>query len=213
VLCGINGERMTDTKREESEEMVDILAQELYATSKRCFTPVYPWVFVRVLPKEQITAGGIVLPMHDQNKTVHEGIVLAIWKPVEHVATELNKDGVDWRSSQTRDYRRRPVQSDLKAGDHVLFQHWAGIPVEGFSEKRYRVVKDLDWRPDGEGGIFATVEYMEGAKRAVTRLHTILSEANSDDAEAGGIEDLVTRINSEFMLVERGGYSVTLSGR
>lgn len=201
-------------ERYETEDKLNALAQELYRTSDRCFTPQYPWVFVRVLPKEQVTDSGIVLPMLDQNKTVHEGIVLATWGPVEAVPMPRRDEGAeqDWRAGKSTRYHGEHKESALTPGDHVLFHFYAGAPIEGFSDKRYRVIKECDWKQGEEGGIFGKVNHPARELRIQAQLERIIRESCEQKTEFIRAA-LYRKLREHFLLVERGGYSVTLSGR
>jgi co-chaperonin GroES (HSP10) len=176
------------------EVQVNQLMAELYGRNRK-LTPMYPWVFVRTLPKEQ-KIGSIYTPDSGQNKTVHEGIVLAVWKPFEQRKIVGGKEVAV------------PMASNLHPGDHVLFAHWAGLPVVGYSAKNYRIVKEEGWTADKEGGIFATVEYNDS--RPAAKLEQLLERVLSDWFET---EEIVEEIEKQFLLVDRDGHSVTLSGR
>lgn len=172
---------------EAREELIDSLAVRQYAEHNRAFTPLYPWVFVRVLPKEQTTRSGLILPSTDQNKTIHEGIVLGTWKP--------------------RYVKGNQILSSFAPGDHVLFPHWSGLPIEGFSAKHYRVVRELDWKENEQGGIFARVEYAEESTRPGQMIKDLILDWE------GSPLDLARAIEQRFLLVDREAQSVTLSGR
>src|SRR5579864_7112812 len=81
------------------EEQVQALTEMLYAAHSRRFVPRFPWVFVRVISKEQVYKGVIHLPASEQNKVNHEGIVLATWKPFD---------------------KRTTVITDLRLEDHIV---------------------------------------------------------------------------------------------
>jgi co-chaperonin GroES (HSP10) len=148
---------------------------------------MYPWVFVRVLPREQVRKSGIILPDIDQNKTVLEGIVLSTW--AEHELPNGTK-----------------VRSECALGDHVLFPHWTGLPIIGFKDKHYRIVREVNWAAD-QGGIFAKVEY--GQKQMLeTELKAVLKSSEGETYE-GLIEKLMER----FIFIDVKQQSVTLSGR
>jgi hypothetical protein len=167
------------------EAELDELAQRLYQQGGRTFTPLYPWVFVRVLPKRQ-QIGAVWTPDHEQNKTIHEGIVLRTWRP----------------------HRRggREIASLLVAGEHVLFPHWCGLPVPGYSDVEYRVVKDGDWTLDTDGGIFAVVEAGPDTVREELKLMLLQGQ----DLFASELADHILR---KFLVMARDASSVTLSGR
>lgn len=214
--------------RLEDEEKLNALAQSLYETRTETFRPMFPWVFVRVLPREQITEGGIILPQHEQNKTIHEGIVLATWAPVAALPKKRKEgDGTDWRCSVSTHYSSihghkadGHLESDLEAGDHVLFPFSAGMPIAGFSDTRYRIVKEMNWtKAEDGGGIFARVLHRAAEQRIADQLvKSVKAELEVfDDAGCDTVTTAVTRLSrrilNDFVLVERGGYSVTLSGR
>jgi co-chaperonin GroES (HSP10) len=178
---------------ESMEDQVKVLTEMLHAAHTRRFTPKYPWVFVRVVKKEQNYKGVVVLPDSDQNKINHEGIVLATW-------------GSIIRYNGCLAYK---IDSELKPGDRVLFPHWAGLPVVGFKDVHYRIVKETHWTSSQEGGIFATVEYPGREDSPSEKLRKIVGNV----ANPFRIDELVTAIEQQFLLVDRDEQSVTLSGR
>jgi co-chaperonin GroES (HSP10) len=174
----------------EKEALMDRIAQDLYRAN-RMFTPMFPWVFVRVLSKEQVTAAGVIMPQKN-SKPIHEGIVLATWE--KHTAVQR---GVLVER-----------ESSLHQGSHVLFPHWAGLPIVGYSEERYRVVREVEWSPDKEGGIFATVDYNDDT------VQDKLSQLIKHETERAGSEEAAAlAIMQQFLLLDRDQRSVTLSGR
>ena len=130
-------------------EQIDELTQELYKCHQH-FVPMYPWVLVMLCTKEQ-EYHGIILP-ENQNKIVHEGIVLSTWQQKIFERGHVTVDGI-------RRTRCEVEQSELSFGDHVLFQHYAGKPVPGFDRDRFRIVKEKNWSFTDDGGIFAYVRY------------------------------------------------------
>lgn len=139
------------TKVERLEKQLAELAQEIYELGERRIEPTWPWVLVRLAPKEQIR-NGIVLPdsygSQSQNKPLFEGIVLATWKP--HFSkwrkpNEAYEDHLVWR------------ESEFEVGDRVLFPSFAGLPVNFLDETNYRLVRE--WTFDELGGVFGKVSY------------------------------------------------------
>src|SRR5262245_13517020 len=113
------------------DQLHHVIAQATEKLSqRRSFAPAYPWVFVYVLQREHKPLGRIILP-HDKNKPMHEGVVLATWRP----RIKMSKAG-----------KEIEVRSELCPGDHVLFHHWAGQPVADFDEKKFRIVREADWK-------------------------------------------------------------------
>jgi hypothetical protein len=201
----------------ELESEVNELAQFLYENSNRMFVPMFPWIFLRVLSKAQ-KVGQLFVPSA-QNKTVHEGIVLATWRPFNEEITKRDAEGRTF----TRVVQRA---SDLKPGDHVLIPHWAGLPIDGFSAQHYRVVKEQEWSKDKDGGVFGVVEYDEPNTRPISLLREMLGDFLSGvydepdclrGAEGSDLTKemslLAAKIEERFLLIDRDQASLTLSGR
>lgn len=188
---------------EELESEINADAQVLFQ-QQRMFRPLWPWVFVYVLPREQ-QVGSILIPEHEQNKTVHEGIVLATWRPGArtvrwtkgcHVVCEECKH---WTPVVQGDME----MSELKMGDHVLFPHWSGVPVSGYDTGRYRCVREI-----GEGCIQGVIEYAD--ESVIDKLAEELWDLDDDNHTS---RDVAVKLSERFILVDRKASSVTLSGR
>lgn len=208
------------------EKEIDALMQRLHDERSRQWRPMFPWVLVRVCKKSQTTDSGIFLPGHIQNKTHHEGIVLSTWKPIQVAKRDKMKLIIGGGHN-----RRHPVKmntpdgefysSYLKPGDHVLFQHFAGLPVSGMSDDRYRIVKEEEWSAAQEGGIYATIEYKEKTLRPVEKLKEVLTHPSLNFIEMGihqpsdseEMTKVIKAIEHQFILVDRDVESVTISGR
>jgi co-chaperonin GroES (HSP10) len=183
----------------ERDELIDRLCTEQYE-AHRGFIPRYPWVFVRILQKEQ-KIGRIITPGNVQNKPVHEAIVLRVWPSFLQTKKVNGKTVTEFR------------ESELELGDHILIPHWAGLPVRGFVEQHYRIVKEFDWSPGSDGGVFGMVEYDEPEHKPVEKLKALLSTAVNDLNLDSRLDDLVAEIEEHFLLVDRDARSLTISGR
>lgn len=190
------------------EEFQTALTQELYKEANRSFRPLYPWVLVRVLEKENVTKSGIILPAIDQSKVINEGIVIATWRPFTKEIGKLDANG----NKFTRTIEKR---SSMVIGEHVIYPHWAGMPIHGFSDKLYRVVREEDWEESKQGGIFGKVDYEDGDD---TTPHNVLYQLLHDFLLEGGpvasdeeVAMLVVKLEHRFLLVDRQRKSVTLS--
>lgn len=115
------------------EKQLIRLAQEIYQKGERRIKPRPDWILVRVLPKGQRTAGGILLPQ-TQNKVLYEGIVLETWEPYETEFSGSLEGGYSLISVRK--------ESLLKIGDRVLFPHFEGLPVPFLDEHHYRIIKE-----------------------------------------------------------------------
>lgn len=178
------------------EQRLDTVLEEAYQAFGIYIRPLFPWVLVRVCHKEQ-KVGSVWLPDSIQNKTLHEGIVLCTWQPCQRIQNGYTLD----------------LSSDLQRGDRVLFHHFAGVPLEGRGSG-YRLVKEVAWTVDKEGGIIARVEGFELQAKPVEKLRAIIRASSYfDDPDDGEFEVLIGEIQEQFLLVDRNTTSVTLSGR
>lgn len=207
-------------------KQLDELCQQLYATHERRIVPKYPWVFVKVLPKEQAPLGRIILPdgtgPKGQNKILYEGIVLETWKSFyEFHRSEstlvIEKSLEDW----TRQYLLSkgvdlPVvctydhtvlrESSVKPGMHVIFPHYEGLPAGRiFDEKEYRLVREFNPSdPERRCEILGYLEYeQEKIEDAVLRA---INECDDDAAR------IAARITKEFYVVRKSATPRTTSG-
>ena len=111
-----------------------------------------------------------------------------------------------------------PRHSELSPGDHVLFNHFAGVPLEGYDRDRYRVVRECDYKENEQGGIFASVTYEGQATKPVEKMKAIIT-AKLETLVHEGVERmemarvLTAAVEDDFLLVDRDVASVTISGR
>src|ERR1039458_8628922 len=107
------------------------LAQQYFESFCPRINPLFPWVLVYVLPKEQ-KVQGIWMPDLDGQKKQHkatlEGIVLQVWG--------------DGRHASFYGSEMRTIFTQLKVGDVVAFPHWAGWPPDPEHSKDFRMVKE-----------------------------------------------------------------------
>lgn len=193
---------------EEYLEEIDKLCQDLFERT-RSFTPMYPMVFVLVCQKTQ-KIGHIITP-EKQNKTVHEGIVLATWPDKIVERGTVNKDGI-------RLTRCEVLKSECRLGDRVLFHHYAGCPPpDPYDKDRFRFVRERDWQETNQGGIYAKVNYDEAELSpidgVIDLVHEAVPEAGLGYYDTAIASLLRAKIADKFLVVERDTHSVTLSGR
>ena len=155
------------------EEKFAALAQEIYQKGSVRMKPLYPWLLIRVVPKEQ-QFGSLILPDNDgaqrQNKPLWEGIVLATWP---------SHWGPRWRPARKTEVdptKEVWKESELKVGDRVLFPHFAGVPVKYLDESKYRLVREWTW--DELGGVQGIVGY-DGDKTLKAKLDTAFAGVQS----------------------------------
>src|ERR1035438_4246124 len=111
------------------------LAQQYFESFCPRINPLFPWVLVYVLPKEQ-KVQGIWMPDLDGQKKQHkatlEGIVLRIWSNGLYEHRYCAKDSTVTNILKTQ----------LAVGDVVAFPHWAGWPPDPEHSKDFRMVKE-----------------------------------------------------------------------
>lgn len=165
---------------------------------------LYPWVAVMLVKKERTLESGIVLPEHQQNKVMHEGIVLETWRDKVVDRGVIHKNG-------ERLTRCEVLHSELKPGDHVLFQHWAGQPIFDYDPQRFRLVRECDWHETKNGGIVAKVVYSDRNTKAVSQLMDLV------DAESTLVPEyrklLEAQLDDHFIVVDKNAEGLTLQGR
>jgi co-chaperonin GroES (HSP10) len=155
-------EKAKETELERLEKKFAQLAQEIYEAGERRIQPTWPWVLIRLVPKEQ-RFGSLYLPDNagaaQQNKPLWEGIVLETW-PAHWSRVKQIIDGSNFRADkkQTEIWR----ESEFKRGDRVLFPSFAGLPVNFLDANNYRLVRE--WTFDVNGGCLGVLHY-DGDKK------------------------------------------------
>jgi hypothetical protein len=149
-------DKVCEVTVEELERQLATTAQAIYNAGEVRIKPTWPWVLIRLVPKEQ-QYGSLYLPDNagsaKQHKPLWEGIVLETWAPhwsLMRLPQVESKDQEIWR------------ESDFKRGDRVLFPHFAGLPVKFLDENNYRLIRE--WTFDPHGGALGIVHY-DGDKK------------------------------------------------
>ena len=113
----------------------------------RRLIPNPPYILVRVLPKEHITEGGIILPETDQNKPVYEGIVIETWRPFIERREFVPKDPTPEFTAQYKIIDKYFYEIEhrchLEVGQRIAFPHFEGMSTGGYlNDKYYRMVRE-----------------------------------------------------------------------
>lgn len=226
----------------EPEAELDKAAIELYTKYEADILPRFPWVLVRVLPKEQVTVSGIYIAdgKHD-NKPMHEGIVLRTWAPFEKVTKTrvLDVDKVEqlklfnrsceYQLTKLVEYLRLEqetfvtMKSEYRPGEHVLYPHWSGMPLSGLGENRYRVVPEFPVNGvDAKGTILGRMDYQTLSKDEIigdvmAKVFTEAYNIGVDEVANNGFFKTLGRLltqelEEKFELVRKVKGSLTVSG-
>lgn len=152
----------------EMEKQLSELCEKIYRTGERHILPIPPWVIVRILPKEQRTAGGIWLAEDNQNKPLYEGIVLETWRPYD---TEYTY--VEGGKKKTRMVH---MECDVKVGQRIAFPHYEGQPVRYLDDKYYRMVRQsVDQNKNPYCGVMGILDY-EGDKEVSQKIRDLMQQ-------------------------------------
>lgn len=120
---------VTQASASELKQRLANLCVDIYLSGKQRFIPLPPFVLVKVLPKDMVSEGGIVLPGVQQNKPVHEGIVLETYRPYEEEVVMTDR-GFDSRGREYAEYHVGKIHREcsLKRGDRVAYPYYEGVP-------------------------------------------------------------------------------------
>lgn len=139
-------------KKTIQEKLQAIVNEEYSQKPNRLLTLLYPWVMVRVLPKEE-NLGLIIVPEKSQHKPMYEAIVLKTWQPRWVVERDEADDPVS-----------RWITSSLEPGDHIIYPHFDGVPIPGVSDPSFSLeaskhgiilIREFIW--DAKGGVPAKI--------------------------------------------------------
>lgn len=157
------------------EKKLSSICQEIYELGARQLTPIHPYVLVRVLPKEHITEGGIILAETAQNKIIYEGVVLAVWKSYNEFRTK-NYEGPPSMTETITIHHR----SDLSVGDRVAFPHYEGVPVgEWLDDRYYRLIREgADQNKTPYCSVFGKLDY-SGDKEVSRKIRALTKTIGS----------------------------------
>lgn len=185
--------------RRQKDELYE-LAQRMYKSFNRRIKPIYPWVLVRVLPKEQ-QLGRIWVP-ESQNKVIYEGIVLETWEPFLKSVQMREED-----CPSRREYYIE-VKSELYPSDHVLFPHFEGMPVpylNGEEKDAYRLVRETN-NKDEKCEIYGKLEYQEPIEDQLIEALKPLFNFNQS------IDTFIKGLLKDFYVVRKTAEPRTTSG-
>lgn len=169
-------------KLAKKEKQLAKLCMEIYEEGYERFTPLHPFVLVRVLPKDHITTGGVYLPDTAQNKPVYEGIVIKTWMSYDEVKRVKHLDGMPGEG----DYDEIIIYHEcaVKPGDRIAFPHYEGLAFPYGDSQYYKLVREgNDQNKYPYCNVLGTLDYL-------------------------GDKETMAVINREFQKI----YSITTSG-
>lgn len=189
------------------QEQLRLFVKQLHDLSGITLKPKAPLVLVFVLPRG-LNEGLIVLP-DQRNKPVHEGIVIQTYESYwKHFRIQ---------SSSHDDYLQQVlVEPTARPGQHVLFDHYAGIPIPFLNpgglhsslsdHGDFRLVRD-----DGNrdlGSIFGVLEYED--KGTVNRMIDVFKSMM--DLTRPQLRGVSRELLKHFVIVDKQKSSKTSSG-
>jgi len=126
---------------------------------------------VRVLPKDMVSAGGIVLPDQRQNKPCHEGIVLEVYRPY--------KEYVKVEDSYANEHMEEVwYECPVKVGQRVIYPHFEGVPHQYLGENYVLVRQSADQNKFPYMQILGVIDY-EGDRKILAKVRTLLRQLYS----------------------------------
>jgi co-chaperonin GroES (HSP10) len=168
-------ENLNEKRIASLEKKLAAICQEIYELNVggRRFVPNYPYCLTRVLPKEHMTEGGIILAETAQDKPVYEGIVIAVWKPYTERRVIIDSQG--GKSDETI-YRR----SSFEVGTRIAFAHFEGISTGAYlDDKYYRLVREeVNQKDLPYCGILGTIDYT-GDAEVSRKIRTLTNKIGS----------------------------------
>jgi|ERR1700722_8730036 len=167
-------------------QKISDLCVEYYLSGGERFIPLHPFVLVRVLPKDMVTDGGIILPNQKQNKPVHEGIVLETYRPYfeEVVLKEREHDG-----TYTEYIGKIKRECPLKIGQRVAYPHYEGVPHKYLGDDYVLVRQAADQIKFPYCQVLGVIDY-EGDRKIGRKIQALMqkymSVSTSGAAESRG---------------------------
>lgn len=164
-----------DIDGKSSSELSEQLAQlciDIYLSGGQRFTPLPPFVLIRVLPKDMVSEGGIVLPGVQQNKPVHEGIVLETYRPYTE-EVKLKKKWADGSYEESIGIIHR--ECSLKPGDRVAYPYYEGVPHKFLGDDYMLIRQAADQIKFPYCQCLGTIDY-EGDRKTAFKLKKLLSQ-------------------------------------
>lgn len=191
----------------EMQEQLRGFLKKLHDSAGIVLHPRPPYCVVYALPKG-LSEGLIVLP-DQKNKPVHEAIVMSTFTPYwKHFRIQIAEHDTYFEEVK--------VEPTVKPGDHVLFEHFAGIPIPFLnpgglhssltSHGDFRLVRD-----DGNrdlGSILGVLEYE--SKGTINRMVDIFKSMM--DLDRKSLRGVSRELMKHFVIVDRQKSSKTSSG-
>lgn len=154
-----------------AQKLADLCIQ-IYLSGGQRFVPLPPFILIRVLPKDMVSEGGIVLPGVQQNKPVHEGIVLETYRPYEQEVV-LKRT---WANGNSEEYIGiRHYACDLKPGDRIAYPFYEGVAHKFLGDDYMLIRQSADQIKFPYCQVLAKIDY-EGDRKVALKLKKLLSQ-------------------------------------
>lgn len=134
VASGNRRKQRFNSRLQALEQQLRDICLEIYSLGEERLIPMNPFILVRLIPRDKMTAGGILIPDQGQNKPVFEGIVLETYRPYVVEETLRSEDGTSMGLKITA------FECPLKPGDRVAFPYYEGVQKSYLGDD-YRLIR------------------------------------------------------------------------
>jgi co-chaperonin GroES (HSP10) len=173
AVAPANGSSVRSTSQ--LKQQLSDLCIDIYMSGGQRFIPMPPFVLVRVLPKDLISDGGIILPNQQQNKPVHEGIVLETYRPYEEQVVLRDR----WADGSYDEHVDTIIRTcPLKQGQRVAYPHYEGVPHKYLGEDYMLIRHSADQIKFPYCQVLGIIEY-DGDRNLAAQIKKIMRKFHS----------------------------------
>lgn len=203
------------------QDQLKKLVDEMARSADVTVTPRAPLVLVYALPKG--SAQGLIILPDQQNKPIHEGIVLKVYKPYYKAIMRAEEIGTPHKADDIQEMIE--ICPSVEVGDHVLFPHASGVPcwplnkneVSGLSTHGdFRFIRDDITEPGGMlyGGIIGVIERSTNdVRKELMRILKRRQDSFLSDQDPKMLVKLVNELQDNFVIIDRTLRPLTTSGK
>ena len=219
-----------DKQITELKSKADNAVFNLFEYYERSVRPLYPWILVKVFPKQR-KINGIWTPGSlaegtggTQNTVMYEGMVLRTWGPFWKTILVKTEEHSREHGQVVRTETHRVQQmSEVKSGDIIMFPHYEGLPVPYLNETDkdgFRLIREHN-PADRRCEAMAVVDYSDNTiekQLAEELVNTMRCMDNGYDgytlfSDTDIIQPLVKKLLEKFVICPKDMEMKSTSGK